>query len=391
MSLPLINGKQLGNGSITPAKLAVPYGAEFTYQPGGTAQGSTYTDPFLLQNALFAALAEGAPPVCNVDCSFVSPAPWPVDIFLPGVTYRGAPGAAAAILGLVQASDASGTVHNGKLWFPAALYDIGVTNVSSVLTGDALVSVGQAFFGQRFTMNNAYIERSSDADALGLFMAGRVGFDLIVENCQDPFRTIGAPDSTKNVMYLGVGTGSSPVPPTGLTKAQLVPPSGVGAVPGTTLTVLLTVGGPDFTVNPFTSSAGSIANVRYDDTIPLSQVDQATWAAVWSGTVNTISLARSGGSTWNVVSPAANSTYNAQPNDWVQWPTDVIGSTTIILPATGRVRVSKGATGGVQVESAGGMPILGTTAASTVFSVADYETVNLEETSGNWWRVGHND
>src|SRR5271163_3892043 len=151
----LIQGKQLADDSVTPSKLTVPYGAEFVYQPGGTPVGNLYTDP----NALATAIAAvGIPPVTvYIDCTFVSPAPWPVDAFLPGVAYRAAPVIAPAIIGLTG---------DGAIWFPRELDGVGVLNVSSTTFG-ALVNVGQ-IFGQSFVMRNgAYIQRASDADLLG--------------------------------------------------------------------------------------------------------------------------------------------------------------------------------------------------------------------------------
>jgi len=255
-----------------PPKLTVPYGAEFVYQPGGTPVGNVYTDPNLLANVIQTA---GVPPsTIYIDCTFVSPAPWPVDLFLPGVAYVAADVLAPAIIGLTG---------DGALWFPSEMDGVGLVNVSSTTFG-AMVNVGQ-IFGQTFKMKNgAYIQRASDADLLGLFIVADPSFDLQIENCPNPFPNIANPASTQNVKFFGAG-----------------------GLPGRVLDLLLTVGGPKFVCNSFQSApAGSILNVNYDNTIPESQ----TIFAAWTGTVTPTQLAQAGSVTY---SPAA-------PGDWVAPP-----------------------------------------------------------------------
>jgi hypothetical protein len=258
----MIQGKQIADASIAPGKLVLPYGAEFVYQPGGTPSGNVFADPWLLAAAIFSA---NVPSIVYVDCTFVSPAPWPVDTFLLNVAYAAAPVNAPAVLGLVTGTDPLGNPSDGTLWFPRSLDGVTVKNVNIADPAATMVTVGE-IFGQAFTMKNgATIQRASDADILALFITGNPAFDLRIENCVDPFQNLGNPASTGNVKFFGAG-----------------------GLPGRVLNLLLTVGGPSFVCNSFTAQvAGQIVNVRYDDTIPQAQTTQAAWA----GPVNKIPLA----------------------------------------------------------------------------------------------------
>lgn len=348
---------------IQPKQLAVPYGAEFTYRPGsGVNAGNVYSDPWQL--ALILA-SVSVPCKVYVDCSFVSPAPWPVNFFLPGVAYAAAPVFAPTILGLMTGTDPFGNPSEGALWFPSELDGVGIVNVDIADPSAIMVNVGQ-IFGQRFTMKNgAFIQRANDLDLLALFITANPTFDFTIENCPNPFPNLGNPASTGNVLFFGAG-----------------------GVPGRVLNLLMTLGGPNFVCNSFTAQpAGSVINVEYDGTIPEPQTTQTVWAT--TGTVNQVPFEQS---QWRPVTPPDGSTYNANPNDWVRFPNNTAGATVINLPDATlhapRVRVSKGGIGSVQVFTTGGQSIYCVVAGPTTnFFVGDSLSYTLESDGTSWWRV----
>ena len=261
--------------SLSSAGASNASGPTFTYQPGGTPRGNLYSDPWQLGSAV---LALGTNAQVAIDCSHQSPAPWPVNLFLPNRALSAAPVLAPAVLGLQNGTNPfTGGPSEGKLWFPRSLDGVGVVNVDS--TADCMVSVGQ-IFGQQFSMlNNAYIQRASDADLLGLFIVGNPVFTFRVDNCQAPFQNIGNPASTSNVLFLGA---------TGLGNPIMLP--GAPSAPGKTLAMLLTNGGSSFSMTSFSSRAGSVWNLSYDSTIPQSGFSQAAW----TGTATAAQTATSG-------------------------------------------------------------------------------------------------
>jgi hypothetical protein len=94
----------------------------------------------------------------------------------------------------------------------------------------------------------------------------------------------------------------------------------------------------------------------------------------------------------NPVSPPANSNYNAQPNDWVRWPSDVLGETIINLPnatvGTPRVRISKGGIGGVTVVTQNNQLIFCVGAGGVAsFNVNDNSSFTVESDGTHWWVV----
>jgi hypothetical protein len=95
---------------------------------------------------------------------------------------------------------------------------------------------------------------------------------------------------------------------------------------------------------------------------------------------------------WNAITPVVGSTYSASPSDWINFPANAPGLTTINLPdaTVGRptVRVSKGGDGGVQVFTALSQAIYCIGAGPTTnFFVNDASSYTLESDGANWWRV----
>lgn len=263
--------------AVTAPTLA---GSSVIYRPGGAAAGNIFADPWQLA---LNVLLSGVPTTVYVDCSLVSPAPWPVDFFLPNVTFAQSPVVAnPAVLGLVAGTNpVSNTPSNGALLFIAGLDAVGVVNVSSV-PPYTMVQAGE-IFGRTFTMSNgAYIQRANDAAPLALGILTNGGsFNLRIQNCQDPFPNLADPTAA-NVQF---------------------------GFNGATLNVLVTDAGPSLHLPSFNGAAGLTLNLNYDDTVPSSQLGQASWA----GTVNLVpyseaasmSYAPSNLANWSGVAPTS--------------------------------------------------------------------------------------
>ncbi|MFI5299116.1 MAG: hypothetical protein ACHREM_13550 [Polyangiales bacterium] len=229
-----------------------PSGVSMTlvYQPGGVAAGNVYTDPWLLYNAIITA---GGIVDVYVDCTFQSPAPWPVDQPIVGARFHQSPETSvpAVIATVTGTNPNTGLPTNGFLDKIALLDDVLVMNAGSA--AQYMVRVGGMQTGALFTMaRGAAIQRASDADILALGIdtpAPTVEpFQLTIDDCVNPFPNLIDPGAW-NAQFNG----------------------GVGNV----LNVLLTLGGPSFHLPSFSAGPGPILNVYYDDTIPQSQLGEA--------------------------------------------------------------------------------------------------------------------
>ena len=245
---PAQGGSGPGRWHILPLSTASAVSSSFVYQPGGPASGNIFNDPWALALAVFAA---GVPVDVYISCANQSPAPWPVDIFLPNARFFASPVTnTPAVLQLTKGtSPFGGTPTDGKLWFPSVLD--GVTVALGNATPDAMVTVGQ-IFGQRLEMKNgASIVRTNDASPPALFITGAPLFELDIDNCQAPFANLADPTAS-NVQFLG-----------------------------NTLLVRVTGVAPGFSMPPFTGGAGAILQIHYDASVPVSQVSpQPDWAGL---------------------------------------------------------------------------------------------------------------
>jgi hypothetical protein len=224
------------------------------YRPNGPASGNIYSDPWILANKILEA---SVPVDVYVDCTLLSPAPWPVDYFLPNVRWHANPVTSApAIIQLVKGSNPffGGTPTDGKFWFPVELDAVGIVLGDSL--PDTMVEVGQ-IFGDRFTMKNgAYIQRPNNTAPQALIITGNPVFNLDIENCLSPFPNL-ADSTASNVQYFGNVA--------------------------TTLVVLVTVTGPEFLLPPFFGQENRILQIRYDASVPVAQViPQPNWAGAFT-------------------------------------------------------------------------------------------------------------
>lgn len=241
----------LGSGRwILSTAMAALGPLSLIYQPGGVASPGIYNDPWKLA---FDVLGAQVPVDIYVSCGVESPAPWPVDIFLPNVRYHPSPvSSAPAVLQLVKGTNPStGAPSDGKLWFPIELDAVTVTLGNAV--PDAMVTVGE-IFGQRFLMTNgASIVRPSDAAPIALFVVGPTSFELDIDNCLSPFPNLADP-AASNVLFFGAH-----------------------------LTVLVTRTGPELHLPPFSGPLASSLEIRYDSSVPVAQVvPQASWAGAFT-------------------------------------------------------------------------------------------------------------
>jgi len=219
----------------------------FIYKPGGVAGGQIFTDPWQLWLAAFLA---AVPVTIYVDCSVVSPAPWPVDQFQANITFAQSPIVSnPAVLGLTAGINPfTSAPSNGSLLFINGLDGVGVVNVSST-PPFAMVQCGEIFDASFFMKNGAYITLGAPATiSLGIITNGT--FQLQIDNCLNPFPAAGTSFPNN---------------------------------PGT-LDVLVTREAPSLLLPSFVGPAGAILNLRYDGSVPQSQLVEGSWA----GTANLI-------------------------------------------------------------------------------------------------------
>jgi hypothetical protein len=245
-------------------------GGALVYQPGGTAGGNVYTDPWELYTAMIAAGLNNGSAIVHVfvDCTYQSPAPWPIDQLIYGAVFHAAPGTSApAVLGTVNGTNPNTAGPSlGALYVPAELDGVLVVNVNS--TSEFMVYVG-AEFSPRFSLrNNAGIQRAGDFDNLALGIFPNPDFTLYIDKCNNPFPNL-MDGGAWNTQVIG-GTGS-------------------------TLNVVVTEALPTDATHPFqmpsfSAGPGPVLNVFYDDTVPASALNEGAW----QGTVNLFPLAQGG-------------------------------------------------------------------------------------------------
>ncbi len=243
----------------------------FVYQPNGVSGGNVYVDPWLLYTAMVAiGLGNGTAIVhVFVDCTYESPAPWPVDQLICGAMFHASPGTnAPAILGLMNGTNPNTSAPSlGALYVPLELDNVLVLNINS--TSEYMVYVGAEFSTRLTLRNNASIQRSGDFDIFALGIFPNSDFTLYIDKCSDPFSNL-VDSGTWNTQVNG----------------------GVGD----TLNVVVTNALPidlthPFQLPSFASSPGPILNIFYDGTVPASALDESAWP----GTVNLVSLIPGGG------------------------------------------------------------------------------------------------